>query len=59
MYFKIEQRICDGKRPAAAEDTFNHWFLRETSRNCVAQNAQKIFRQIDQKAQAIYNGPGK
>ena len=27
MYFKIEQRICGGKRPAAAEDTFNQWFL--------------------------------
>ena len=28
MYFKIEQRICGGKRPAAAEDTFNQWFLK-------------------------------
>ena len=28
MYFKIEQRICGGKRPAAAEDTFNQRFLR-------------------------------
>ena len=26
MYFKIEQQICGGKRPAAAEDTFNQWF---------------------------------
>ena len=32
MYFKIEQRICGGKRPAAAEDTFNQWFLRFSER---------------------------
>ena len=58
MYFKIEQRICGGKRPAAAEDTFNQWFLKAAPHNCVAQTAQKIFRQIDQKAQAIlFRGP--
>ena len=28
-------------------------FLKAASHNCVAQNAQKIFRQIDQKAQTI------
>ena len=33
MYFKIEQRICGGKRPAAAEDTFNQRFLRIPDRN--------------------------
>ena len=36
MYFKIEQRICGGKRPAAAEDTFNQWFLYPAG--CIARN---------------------
>ena len=36
------------------EDVIIHFTVfKATPHNCVAQNAQKIFRQIDQKAQAI------
>ena len=44
MYFKIEQRICGGKRPAAAEDTFNQWFLREALIKLARAGRREFFR---------------
>ena len=56
MYFKIEQRICGGKRPAAAEDTFNQWFLisRIIMRFCpLFVNRKRPRRMLDRRGPVV------